>query len=231
MNQQPKVAAIVVAAGAGTRMAGIDKVLAPIAGIPVLLRATRPFQDCPSIDRIVIVVSGEKEPMCRRLIEQNEEWSKVTEICLGGARRQDSVAEGLKHTGDAEWVVIHDGARPLVTVDLIERSLEAARETGAAVAAMPVKDTIKVVDANSIVIDTPSRISLQAVQTPQVFRSEIIRMAYYQDAPEVTDDATLVERMGQKVKLYPGSYDNIKITTPDDLALAELLLRKRETSA
>lgn len=231
MNQQPKAAAIIVAAGAGTRMAGIDKVLAPIADIPILLRATRPFQECPAVDRIIIVVSGEKEPMCRRLIEQKGEWSKVTDICLGGVRRQDSVLEGLKHIGDAEWVVIHDGARPLVTVDLIERGLEAAQETGAAVAAMPVKDTIKVVDDSNIVIDTPSRISLQAVQTPQVFRSEIIRVAYYQDAPEVTDDATLVERMGQKVKLYPGSYDNIKITTPDDLALAELLLKKRETSA
>ncbi len=231
MNQQPTAAAIIVAAGAGTRMAGIDKVLSPIAGIPVLLRSTRPFQDCPSISRIIIVVSGEKEPMCRRLIEHKEEWSKVTNICLGGARRQDSVAEGLKQIEDAEWVVIHDGARPLVTVDLIERGLEAAQETGAAVAAMPVKDTIKVMNDHNIVIDTPSRVSLQAVQTPQVFRSEIIRVAYYQDAPEVTDDATLVERMGQKVKLYPGSYDNIKITTPDDLALAELLLKKRETSA
>ena len=230
MNQQPKAAAIIVAAGSGTRMEGIDKVLAPIADIPVLLRATRPFQECPAIFRIIIVVSGEKERMCRRLMT-GKEWSKVVEICLGGARRQDSVAEGLKHIGDAEWVVIHDGARPLVTVDIIERGLEAVRETGAAVAAMPVKDTIKVVDGNSIVIDTPSRISLQAVQTPQVFRSEMIRMAYYQDAPEVTDDATLVERMGQKVKLYPGSYDNIKITTPDDLALAELLLKKRETQA
>ena len=230
MNQQSKAAAIIVAAGSGTRMEGIDKVLAPIADIPVLLRATKPFQECPAISRIIIVVSGEKERMCRRLMT-GKEWSKVVEICLGGARRQDSVAEGLKHIGDAEWVVIHDGARPLVTVDIIERGLEAVRETGAAVAAMPVKDTIKVVDGNSIVIDTPSRISLQAVQTPQVFRSEMIRMAYYQDAPEVTDDATLVERMGQKVKLYPGSYDNIKITTPDDLALAELLLKKRETQA
>jgi len=228
MNQQPTAAAIIVAAGAGTRMAGIDKVLSPIAGIPVLLRSTRPFQDCPAISRIIIVVSGEKEPMCRRLIQQKEEWSKVADICLGGARRQDSVAEGLKHVEDAEGVVIHDGARPLVTVDLIERGLEAAQETGAAVAAMPVKDTIKVVNDHNIVIDTPSRISLQAVQTPQVFRYEIIAGAYRQLQDDVTDDASLVERAGYRVKLYEGSYDNIKITSPGDLAVAEALLKKYE---
>jgi 2-C-methyl-D-erythritol 4-phosphate cytidylyltransferase len=125
-------------------------------------------------------------------------------------------------------VVIHDGARPLVTEELIERGLEAARETGAAAAAVPVKDTIKLVGEEGIVNQTPPRQNLWAVQTPQVFRADIINEAYLRANDDVTDDASLVEQLGYKVKLYPGSYDNIKITTPDDLALAEVLLRKYE---
>jgi 2-C-methyl-D-erythritol 4-phosphate cytidylyltransferase len=222
-----KVAAIIVAAGESKRMQGIDKVFAPLGGVTVLVRATRPFQECPLIDRIIVVVGGDKEKRCRSLVT-GPEWSKVTEVCLGGKRRQDSVAAGLKQLKDCDWVVIHDGARPLVTVDLIERGLEAARETGAAVAAVPVTDTIKIVDDAGIVLRTPDRRSLRAVQTPQVFRFDVILKAYKQIFEDVTDDASMVERSGYKVKLYPGSYDNIKVTAPDDLALAETILKKRE---
>jgi len=226
-NKKQKVAAIIVAAGAGKRMAGVDKVFAPLGGEPVLLRATRPFQQCPLVDQIVVVVSGDKENKCRALVT-GPEWSKVTDICLGGKRRQDSVAAGLKRLNDFDWVIIHDGARPLVTADLIERGLEAAKETGAAAAAVPVTDTIKVVGKDGIVRQTPPRQNLRAVQTPQVFRFDVIQIAHQQDARDVTDDASLVERLGHKVKLYTGSYDNIKVTTPDDLALAEILLKKYE---
>jgi len=226
-NKKQKVAAIIVAAGAGKRMAGVDKVFAPLGGEPVLLRATRPFQQCPLVDQIVVVVSGDKENKCRALVT-GPEWSKVTDICLGGKRRQDSVAAGLKRLNDFDWVIIHDGARPLVTADLIERGLEAAKETGAAAAAVPVTDTIKVVGKDEIVRQTPPRQNLRAVQTPQVFRFDVIQIAHQQDARDVTDDASLVERLGHKVKLYTGSYDNIKVTTPDDLALAEILLKKYE---
>ncbi len=125
-------------------------------------------------------------------------------------------------------MVIHDGARPLVTVDLIEHGLEAARETGAAVAAVPVTDTIKGVGDDRIVHQTPPRQNLWAVQTPQVFRINIIAEAHRQAKSEVSDDATLVEQLSYKVKLYMGSYDNIKITTPDDLALAEWMLNHRQ---
>lgn len=229
-RMQPNIAAVIVAAGEGRRMEGMDKVLEPLAGLPILLHATKPFQDCKSISQIVIVVSGEKEQMCRHLVG-GKEWSKVTDICLGGTRRQDSVAEGIKRLKEYDWIVIHDGARPLVTVDIIERGLKAARETGAAAAAIPVKDTIKVVDGSDIVLDTPDRRSLMAVQTPQIFRFDVIQIAHHQDAEDVTDDATLVERLGHKVKLFTGSYDNIKITTPEDLALAEVLLKKREAKA
>ena len=137
------------------------------------------------------------------------------------------MAAGLNRISDCEWVVIHDGARPLITVDLIERGLEAAGETGAAVAAVPVTDTIKVVGDDRLVQETLPRHSLWAVQTPQVFRFDIITEAYRQAEAEVTDDASLVEMLGYKVKLYLGTYDNIKVTTPDDLALAEWLLYHR----
>ena len=221
-----RVAAIIVAAGESKRMGGIDKMLTELDGESILTRATRPFQECNLIDQIVVVVSGEKENKCRSLVT-GKEWSKVTDVCVGGERRQDSVAAGLKQLHDFEWVVIHDGARPLVTVDLIERGLKAAEKTGAAAAALPVTDTIKIVGKDEIVRETPSRDNLRAVQTPQVFRFDVIQIAHQQDCGDVTDDAFLVERLGHKVKLYPGSYDNIKVTTPDDLALAEILLKRR----
>jgi 2-C-methyl-D-erythritol 4-phosphate cytidylyltransferase len=226
-NEQPMVAAIIVAAGESRRMEGIDKIFATLGGQPLLLRATRPFQECPLIHQIVVVVSGENQTSCQHLVGGGE-WSKVSDVCIGGRRRQDSVAAGIKHLKHCDWVVVHDGARPLVTVELIERGLEAARETGAAAAAVPVTDTIKVVGDDEIVRETLPRQSLRAVQTPQVFRFDIIQRAYWQDCTDATDDASLVEQSGYKVKLYTGSYDNIKVTTPDDLALAELLWKKYE---
>jgi 2-C-methyl-D-erythritol 4-phosphate cytidylyltransferase len=222
-----KVAAIIVAAGESKRMEGVDKVFARLGGEPLLLRTTRPFQACPLIHQIIVVVSGEKEEKCRHLVG-GEEWEKVTDVCLGGRRRQDSVLAGLKLVGECGWVVIHDGARPLVTADMIERGLEAARETGAAAAAIPVTDTIKVAGEGDMVLETPPRASLRAIQTPQVFRLDIIKDAYRHSDQDVTDDASLVEMAGYKVKLFTGSYDNIKVTAPDDLAMAELLWRKRE---
>ena len=225
MGNQQKVGAIIAAAGESQRMGGIDKVLATLGGELLLLRATRPFQQCPMVNQIVVVVSGENEQQCRHLVA-GVEWSKVTDVCLGGERRQDSVLSGLNSLAQCDWVVVHDGARPLVTAELIERGLEAARETGAAIAAVPVTDTIKVAGDDRIVQQTPPRRDLWAVQTPQVFRLDIITEAYRRTKGDVTDDASLVEQLGYKVKLYMGSYDNIKVTTPDDLALAEVLWRK-----
>ncbi|MFC1870181.1 2-C-methyl-D-erythritol 4-phosphate cytidylyltransferase [Chloroflexota bacterium] len=224
-NNQQKVGAIITAAGESQRMGDIDKVMATIGGELLLLRATRPFQQCPLVQQIVVVVSGENEQQCRHLVS-GKEWSKVTDVCLGGRRRQDSVAAGLKLLNQCDWVIVHDGARPLVTVDLIERGLEAAKETGAAIAAVPVTDTIKIAGDDKIVRQTPPRQNLWSVQTPQVFRFAIIDEAYRQVTDEVTDDAALVEKLDYKVKLYMGSYDNIKVTTPDDLAIAEVLWQK-----
>jgi 2-C-methyl-D-erythritol 4-phosphate cytidylyltransferase len=226
MINQQKVDAIIVAAGSSRRMGGADKAFAPLAGKPLLSRAVDAFQKCGSVYQVVLVVNEPNLERCRQLVAESA-WSKVTGIFPGGERRQDSVAAGLSHLSNCDWVVIHDGARPLVTVDLIERGLETARETGAAVAAVPVTDTIKVAGDNRLVTETPARYNLWAVQTPQVFRFDIIAESYRQAKGEVTDDASLVEQLGYKVKLYMGSYANIKVTTPDDLALAEILWQKQ----
>jgi len=221
-----KVGAIVVAAGTSRRMGGVDKIFTRIAGKPLLAHSVEVFQRCPSIDQVVIVLSEDKLEEGQRLAEEHR-WSKVVEVCPGGVRRQDSVREGLKRLSGCRWVVIHDGARPCLGVDLIERGLEEARQSGAAIAAIPVKDTIKVV-SQSFVEETPVRQSLWAVQTPQVFRFDIIKEAYGRAQGEVTDDATLVEQLGYKVKVYPGSDTNIKVTTPEELSFAETILRSRE---
>jgi len=214
-----------VAAGSSQRMGGADKVWASLGGKPILVRVVDTFRKCNLIDQIVIVLSKPNLEPCQQLVAK-EKWSKVTDICLGGKRRQDSVLAGISHLDDCQWVVIHDGARPLLTEDLISQGLTEARGTGAAVAAVPVTDTIKMAGNDRLVQQTPPRRNLWAVQTPQVFRFDIIAEAYRRAKGEVTDDASLVEQLGYRVKLYMGSYDNIKLTTASDLALAEILWQK-----
>ena len=207
-------------------MAGVDKAWSLLGGKPILVRVVDTFQGCNLIDQIVIVLSKQNLERCRQLIAE-QGWSKVTDVCPGGRRRQDSVVAGLSRLNHCHWVIIHDGARPLLTEDLIYQGLTEAQETGAAAAAVPVTDTIKVGGDDRLVQQTLPRHNLWAVQTPQVFRFDIIAEAYRQAKGEVTDDASLVEQLGYRVKLYMGAYDNIKVTTPDDLALAEILWQKR----
>lgn len=202
----------------------MDKVTSSLGGKSILARVVDTFQSSSSIDRIVIVMSSLNLKWGRRLAAQCR-WSKVIDICTGGKRRQDSVAVGLNKLAGCSWVVIHDGARPLVTEAIISRGIAAAVETGAAIAAVPVWDTIKLAE-NNLVYETLPRDKLWAIQTPQVFREEIIRRAYRNASDEVTDDSSLVELIGCPVKIYSGSYDNIKLTTPQDLILAEILLDK-----
>ncbi len=225
LHDKQTVGAIIVAAGEGQRMGGIDKMQVELGGKPLLAQVIDTFQKCESVDRIVVVVNKKSEAWCRRLVTEAG-WSKIGGICPGGQRRQDSVAEGLKRLDRCDWVIVHDGARPLVTADLINLGLQAAEETGAAAAAVPVKDTIKVAGDDRIVRETPPRRNLWAVQTPQVFRFDIISEAYRQARGDATDDASLVEQLAYKVKIYMGSYDNIKVTTRDDLVLAEILWQK-----
>jgi 2-C-methyl-D-erythritol 4-phosphate cytidylyltransferase len=183
-------------------------------------------QNCQLVDQIVIVLNETKLDLGRGLAK-NRRWSKVLEICGGGQRRQDSVRQGLNELEDCDWVIVHDGARPFLTEDLIRDGLEAAQSTGAAVAAIPIKDTVKLAGSDMMVGRTLDRRKLWAVQTPQIFRFDIIAEAHEQIKDDVTDDASMVEHLGRKVRLYMGSYDNIKITTPEDMALAELIAGRK----
>jgi len=225
VNNKQKVGAVIVAAGSSQRMAGVDKVFALLGGKPVLARVVTVLQGYRAIDQIVVVLSEQNLERGKQLVAE-QGWSRVTDVCPGGRWRQDSVVAGLSRLSSCDWVVIHDGARPLLTEALIQQGLEAARETGAAVAAVPVTDTIKIAGDDRLVRETPPRHTLWAVQTPQVFRFDIITEAYRQAKGEVTDDASLVEQLGYQVKLYPGASSNIKVTTPDDLALAQVLWQK-----
>ncbi len=222
-----KVAVIVVAAGSSRRMAGGDKLFLPLGERPLLAHAVATFQESELIRDIVLVFNKSNLKRGQELVGKLR-WSKVTRTCLGGKRRQDSVAQGLRRLTDCEWVFIHDGARPFIDREMIRRGLEAAQETGAAIAAVPVKETVKVA-RDSLVLETLPRQDLWIAQTPQVFRFDIITLAYGHGREEATDDAVLVERLGYKVKLYPGADENIKITTPQDLRLAEALLRDRNS--
>ncbi|MEA1959321.1 MAG: 2-C-methyl-D-erythritol 4-phosphate cytidylyltransferase [Chloroflexota bacterium] len=221
-----RIGAIVLAAGASRRMGGVEKISAEIAGKPLIAHTVDIFQRCPSIDEIVIVLSEDKLDFGTDLVKKFS-WSKIETVCPGGARRQDSVNEGLKQLNNPGWVVIHDGARPCLDVSLIERGLVEARDTGAAIAAIPATDTIKVVSPDGFVDQTPPRGDLWAVQTPQIFRFDIISEAYRHANDDVTDDASLVERLGYKVKVFSGSYDNIKVTTPEDLVTARAIIESR----
>jgi 2-C-methyl-D-erythritol 4-phosphate cytidylyltransferase len=222
-----RVGAIIVAAGIGERMGGTDKIFANLAGKPLLARTVDVFQRCPAIDQVIIVLHKDRLQEGWQLIKENR-WSKVSDVCAGGVRRQDSVKEGLQRLRDCQWVVIHDGARPCLSQALIDEGLNEARQSGAAVPALPVTDTIKVVASDSFVVETPLRQHLRSVQTPQVFRYDIISEAYCGSDSDVTDDATLLETLGYRVKVYPGSDTNIKVTTPEDLYLAEAFFINKE---
>ena len=216
------VGAVIVAAGSSERMGGRDKMSVLLRGKPLLAWSVDVCQGCTLVQQIVIVLLERNMKLGERLVEERA-WTKAS-VCLGGPRRQDSVKEGIRQLRDCGWAVIHDGARPFLTLELIWNGVEAARGTGAAVAAVPVKDTIKLADDTGLVTATLERGRLWAIQTPQVFAFDVITQAYQELATEVSDDAAAVERREGKVKLYMGSYRNIKVTTPEDLMLAEVIV-------
>jgi 2-C-methyl-D-erythritol 4-phosphate cytidylyltransferase len=218
-----KIGTIIVGAGRSERM-GKDKMFLPLANKPLLAWSIDVCQSYQPLSKIVIVLNNTNMNPGQELVRK-QNWSKVASVCLGGKRRQDSVREGLKRLKGCEWVIIHDGARPFITIDLIDAGLKSAIDTGAAVAAVPVKDTIKLSDSSGIVTETLQRNHLWTIQTPQIFQYDILAKAYENSDDDVTDDASLVEKSGGKVKLYMGSYRNIKITTPEDWELAEILAR------
>ena len=225
-GESQTVGAIIVAAGRSLRMGGQDKILAPLLGKPLVLWSLRVFNDSAEVTAIVLVVSRENIERSRRLVEEHD-LHKITDVCAGGERRQDSVRRGLEAMQDTVWTVVHDGARPCVDAAMITRGLEAARGQGAAVAAVPVKDTIKVAGPDRTVTETVDRKSLWVAQTPQVFKTEVLANAHRAVQSEVTDDAAMVEGSGGTVGLFMGSYENIKVTTPVDIAIAEAIIAGR----
>lgn len=225
-----RVGAVIVAAGASTRMASVDKTLALLGGAPLIARTVETFEACAAVDEVV-VVAAEHNFTAVEGLRLSRGWRKVSAVCLGGARRQDSVRLGLAALGACEWALVHDGARPLVSPGLIERGIEAASGTGVAIAAVTPKDTVKELAADGDVGRTLERAQLVAVQTPQVFRRGLLERAHAEIADDVTDDAAMVERLGMSVSVYEGDYANIKVTTPDDLAVAEALLAVRGAPA
>lgn len=220
---------IIAAAGSSRRMEGRDKLWLPLAGRIVLARTIDVFEACQIIKNIVLVLHSERVEDASKLCQQ-EGWGKVIGIVEGGTRRQDSVRIGLdylaKHAPTTQWVMIHDGARPLVTPNILETGLKTAQECDGAIAAVPVKDTIKHVDQGWIT-STPDRSQLWAIQTPQVFSFPLIHHAYHTTPIEqdFTDDATLLEHLGKHIAIFMGSYSNIKITTQEDLLIAEALIK------
>lgn len=212
-------------------MGNRKKPFLPLVGRPVLVHTLLPFERSPLIDAIILVVPDDDREMCRKEIVNAFGFQKVIDVVAGGAERQDSVMAALNSLA-ASWdiIVVHDGARPFVTVDLIERVVKTAMKSGAAIAAVPVKDTIKEV-VDGTVTRTVPREGLWSVQTPQAFRAELLVEAHEraeEDGFYGTDEAALVERLGRTVSIVEGSYENIKITTPEDIVIGEATVRARE---
>lgn len=220
--------AVIVAAGSASRMGGIDKVMAPLGGTPMVARTAAAFQNCDAISEIVIVT---RPDLIRPISVLCAGMDKVRAVVAGGSSRQESVWLGLNALSEGiQLAAIHDGARPLVSNLVIDRTVRAANSYGAAAPAVPVKDTIKVVKGG-LVEKTPDRATLQAVQTPQVFDFDLLRGALKQAEEEkaaVTDDCSAVERLGMKVKIVEGDERNLKVTTPMDLKIAEMLLEEMQ---
>ena len=217
---------MVVAAGKSVRMRGVDKIFAPVLGLPLIAYSLDQLEGFSPVAEVVLVLDAGSLEQGKELVRQRQ-YRKVSRICSGGSRRQDSVRYGLESLQPCAWVIVHDGARPCLNEPMLQRGLDAAAESGAAVAGVPVKDTIKVVSARHEVIDTLAREGLWAAQTPQVFRYDLLWDAHQKSDGSVTDDAAMVEGLGHPVKMFLGSYANLKVTTPEDLAVAEFLLQTR----
>ena len=216
--------AVIVAAGSASRMGGIDKILADLSGEPVIVHTVRAFQECPAVKEIVVVTTADK---LEKIMELCKNFEKLRAVVVGGNSRPESVTNGLNALSEkVKLAAIHDGARPLVSWEVIDRTVRAANSYGAAAPGIPVKDTIKIV-AGGVVKSTPDRSTLQAVQTPQVVDIDLLRGALKKakdDGVNITDDCSAVEYMGMSVKMVQGGERNLKITTPLDLQMAQMIM-------
>ena len=220
--------AVIVAAGTASRMGGIDKVMAPLDGEPMIVRSVRTFQNCDAIREIVIVT---REDLLQSIMGICSQFDKVRAVVRGGSSRPESVQAGLNAlSAKVKLAAIHDGARPLISWQVIDRTVRAANSYGAAAPAIAVKDTVKVA-RGGVVAATPDRSKLRAVQTPQVFDIDLLRGALKKaqlEGTQITDDCSAVENMGMSVKLVEGDERNLKVTTPMDLKIAQMLLEEEE---
>lgn len=226
----PFCSVIVPAAGSASRMEGTDKVLLELQGVPVVIRTLQELNDCPLVHEIIVVTREDLiVPVGKLCGDYN--ITKAVKVIRGGKERSHSVLAGVKEVhSDAQLIAIHDGARPFVTQKLLEQVLTKGAKTGAAAPGVAVVDTIKRVE-NGLVVETVDRATLVAVQTPQVFEAGLIKAALEEAVSKeilVTDDCSAVERLGMKVSITPGDYENIKITTPKDVCVAEGILSSRE---
>ena len=220
--------AVIVAAGSASRMGGIDKVMAPLGGEPMILRTVRAFEDCEAVKEIVIVT---RKDLIGPIAEICSGFTKIRSVVQGGSSRQESVKLGLLALSkEVRLAAVHDGARPLASGELIDKVIRAAHSYGAAAPAIPVKDTIKVLEGGFIAA-TPDRSTLRAVQTPQVMDRDLLLGALEkaeQEGTALTDDCSAVEHIGMRVRLVEGEERNLKVTTPLDLKIAELLLEEKK---
>ncbi|MGI6684295.1 MAG: 2-C-methyl-D-erythritol 4-phosphate cytidylyltransferase [Bacillota bacterium] len=225
------ITAVIPAAGQGSRMkAGFNKQYIMLQGKPILVHTLEVFENCKLIKDVVVVASPGEEDYCRELLQEYG-LTKITQVVTGGQERLQSVALGLAQVSkNCDIVAVHDGARPLLLLSQLNEVLSVVPANDGAVLAVPVKDTIKEIDDHHLVKSTLERTKLWAVQTPQVFKKDVITYVYTKAREEGitgTDDASLAEHYGFQIKVIPGSYENLKITTPEDLDLAELILKRR----
>jgi len=231
LSMAMKTVAIIPAGGSGKRMQeNQSKQYLLLDGVPVLVHTLRIFQGSPKIDEIFLIVPEDDIEFARKLIVEKYGISKVSRILAGGRERQDSVRNGINAlASDHDIVVIHDGVRPFISEELVNSAIVEASKEEAVTVGVPVKDTVKSVDDHAWVRETLNRSTLWLTQTPQAFKRDVIKKAYevaYEDNYYGTDDTSLVERLGINVKMIRGSYDNIKITTKDDIVLAEGLIKR-----
>lgn len=223
--------AIVLAAGQGKRMnSSVQKQFLEIGGKPLIYYSLKCFQESSLIRDIILVTGEEFVSYCKKEIVNKYGFTKIKRVIAGGKERYDSVYQGLLACEDSEYVLIHDGARPFITQEILERGMEGVKETGACVIGMPSKDTVKISDEDGFVQETPDRNTVWTVQTPQIFSYPLIRVAHDKirqgNMSGITDDAMVVEQeSGARIRLVKGSYMNIKITTPEDLDVAEKILK------
>lgn len=238
MGKADKIGAVILAGGQGKRMqSDVQKQYMLLGGRPLITYALEMFERSEA-DEIVLVTGAGEEEYARRELVEAYGFSKVVSVVAGGKERYHSVYAGLKALNGCGYVLIHDGARPLVTEEIISRAIRGAKEYEACVVGMPVKDTIKIADDCGFAAATPDRASLWQIQTPQAFSYTLVRAAYDAVMADenlqagITDDAMVVESRTEKsVKLIEGSYENLKVTTPDDLVVAEALLKHRKVPA